>query len=218
MQKVIIACLAAAVVAGCDVNFAQGKQGSGTAKTESRTVEAFTQVTLTGSPKVEIKIGSPQSVEVTTDDNLIADLKTTVSSNELKVGFEKSANPKVETVVRIVVPKLEGLKVTGSGSISAAGIDAESFDASVTGSGRIVAEGKAKSLSTSLTGSGSLDLAKLLVETAETDTTGSGNTAVNASKELIASITGSGSVESVGTAKVISKVTGSGNVDVKRPN
>ncbi|HVY49735.1 MAG TPA: DUF2807 domain-containing protein, partial [Minicystis sp.] len=76
--------LAALVSSGACVNVG-GTVGSGHAKTETRSVAAFHAVDLSGSLEAEVKVGAPQKVEITGDDNLVPLVTTSVEGGKLSV-------------------------------------------------------------------------------------------------------------------------------------
>jgi hypothetical protein len=196
----------------CGCSFV-GIHGSGVAKTETRSVASFSKIDLSGSPDVEVTIGSPQSVSITADDNLLPIIETTVGRDTLKIDSKESYNTSIGIKVKITVAKLEGVSVSGSGNIHAEGLAAGDMDASVTGSGDVFLKGAVNQLSAQVTGSGELQAGDLTAKSVHVGVTGSGDATVHASEELEASVTGSGDVKYSGhPAKVQKRVTGSGNI------
>ncbi|MEI9957281.1 MAG: DUF2807 domain-containing protein [Ferruginibacter sp.] len=57
--------------------------GSGNVVTENRTVDNFTGIDVSSSFDVEVKIGSPASVRVEADDNIIKYIVTKVSGERI---------------------------------------------------------------------------------------------------------------------------------------
>jgi hypothetical protein len=187
--------------------------GSGNVKTESRSVGTFTKVELTGSPDVEVTVGSDISVSVTTDDNILPAIETKVEGDTLSIGSKQSYNTSLGVTVKITVPKLDGASVTGSGDIHAAGIKGGTIHAGVTGSGDVTLKGEADRLEGEVTGSGNLHAGDLSAKDVRVTVTGSGDATVRATEKMEASVTGSGDVSYYGNPpQVLKNVTGSGSI------
>src|SRR5689334_22907266 len=93
--KAVAGLAAAASVAGCGMiqvvqALDHSVKGSGKKASETRKVAAFRAIDFTGSGRVDYKIGSPQSVRVETDDNLLPNVETTVKNGKLRIGFKGS--------------------------------------------------------------------------------------------------------------------------------
>ena len=196
----------------CGCSFV-GIHGSGVAKTETRPVASFSKIELAGSPDVEVTIGSPQSLVVTADDNLLPIIETKVANGTLQIGSKQSYETHLGINVKITVAKLEAVSVSGSGNIHATGLTAGDMDATVTGSGDVMLKGAINLLSGQITGSGQLQAGDLAAKTVRVGVTGSGDANVHATEELEASVTGSGDVKYSGNpGKVQKRVTGSGSI------
>jgi hypothetical protein len=188
--------------------------GSGVSKTEVRTVGSFLKVELAGSPDVDVKIGPATSVVVTTDDNILPEIATTVEGGVLRIDSKESYNTHLGVSVKITAPTLEGVTVTGSGDIHVAGLKAQEISAHVTGSGEVTLLGDAEHFRGEVTGSGDLRADDLAARDVRVKVTGSGNASVRAAERLDASVTGSGSVRYSGRpSTVVKSVTGSGDID-----
>jgi hypothetical protein len=210
MMFMPVLCLGLLNFGGCNFN---AIHGSGTAKTESRTVASFSKIHLSGSPDVEIAVGPAQSVAVTADDNIVPIIEARVEGDTLKIDAKQSYNTSLGVKVKITVPTLDGVSVSGSGNIHATGLKAEDMDASVTGSGDVTLKGAVDHLRAKITGSGELQAGDLTAKSAHVTVTGSGDATVHATEELEASVTGSGDVRYSGNPPQVRKrITGSGNI------
>lgn len=220
--KYLLASLVAlAVIAGFGCGqFFQGVPGSGNVVAEDRAVEGeFDAVELQGPPNVTIKVDAQverPTVVVTTDDNLLQHVTTTVENGALVIDIEEEISPTKGIKVEITMPRLSAVRLLGSGDVDASGIEAEAFKASVTGSGNVKLMGKAASAELAVTGSGDLRAEGLSVATAKARVTGSGDLSLSASDSADAKVTGSGDIVVHGSPKQLSKsVTGSGDVRTK---
>ncbi len=65
---------------------------SGKVASESRPVPAFTGIALSLPGKVEVVQGSPASVTVEADDNLLPEIETVVEGGKLRIRFHRDLN------------------------------------------------------------------------------------------------------------------------------
>ncbi len=187
--------------------------GSGNAKTESRAVASFSKIDMTGSPEVEVTVGPAASVVLTTDDNLLPIIETTVDGETLKIGSKRSYSTSLGVKVKITVPALHGAAVSGSGNLHVAGLKTAEMEASITGSGDVILSGLVDQLHARILGSGNLKAGDLDAKHVHVAVTGSGDAAVHATEQLDASVMGSGNVRYSGRpADVQRHVTGSGEI------
>jgi Putative auto-transporter adhesin, head GIN domain len=206
------------------------------AGTEVRPVEVFTGISLRSSAHLRVTQGSPVSVQVQGDDEVLPLLETVVDKGRLEVrwkrgepGMRRQAQP---LVVTVVVPELTALSVAGSGDaevsafttprlqVAVAGsgsarldrLSTDELNLSIAGSGDVRANGRAGTLGISIAGSGNVGLAGLQAEDVSLRIAGSGDAEVHANKTLKISIAGSGDVVYSGDAVVTRSVMGSGSV------
>lgn len=187
-------------------------KGSGHVVSETRTVQPFDRIGSSGSADVIVTVGSPQSVTVKADDNVVPLIETIVENGRLKIESKGSYDSDSGVTVTITVPSLKGAALSGSGDISVTGVEGASFDAALSGSGDITVVGKAEKVSVSVAGSGDVHLYQLASRRAEVSIAGSGDVEVNAADALSASIAGSGDVTYRGRPAVKRSVAGSGDV------
>jgi len=203
-------CLGLVTVGDCNPN---AIHGSGNIITESRNVGSFSKINLSGSPDVDVTVGSGVSVAVTADDNIVPIINTTVDGDTLNIDSKQSYSTSHDVKVKITVPTLDGVFVSGSGDIHATGLKAGEMRVKVTGSGDITLNGTAGHLSTEVTGSGDVRAGDLSARSVQVNVTGSGDVTVRATEELDATVTGSGDVHYFGNPPQVRKhVTGSGDI------
>lgn len=210
--------------------------GTGPLITATRNVDHFTAIESTMSSNTLITIGTVYSVKIEAQKNIIDLIQTEVEGDRLVIKTKKGVNISTDRaiVIRITMPEVTGIDVTGSGSvkvlnaiinkslhldvsgsgdIETAGITAEQLDATITGSGNIkVGSGTCKESRLSLTGTGDAAFGDIKTNVMSAELTGSGNADVNVSDYLKVSITGSGDVNYKGSAQVTAQVTGSGSL------
>lgn len=187
--------------------------GSGTAASETRDVEPFTQISVSMGVDVFVTVGPTQQVKLTFDDNIVSKIRTRVRGNTLEIDSRYSFDCDADCKIEITVPKLEAFSLAGSGNIEIKGINGDEFEIDVAGSGDVTIDGQTKSLTIDLAGSGDIDTRKLIAEDADVDIAGSGNVQVYATKSLNADISGSGDIRYYGNPEYVdSDVSGSGSI------
>jgi hypothetical protein len=199
---------------GTVTDSSSGIEGSGVSATEVRDVAPFAAVDLAGSNEVTIHVGGKQSVVVTADDNLIDDVTTRVERGKLVVSTASgSFTTNVPMKVDVTVPALRAVTLSGSGIVTAEGIDAKRLTVALPGSGILRASGTATTLVVDHSGSGDAQLEGLLASDVRAVLGGSGRIVVNAAKSLDATVSGSGAIFYRGDpSQVTTRVTGSGVV------
>jgi hypothetical protein len=229
--------LTAALVSGCiviDLNGCSSKKvkGSGNVISETRQVVEFNKIHLKGTGKAFITKGDKPSIEIKTDDNIMAIIKTEVTDGKLVVSH-KNYNLRPTTLnYFFTVKDLNAVAVSGSADVTGnSKLVSDNFSADISGSGdmRLKLEvrnlasdisgsgsmhfsGKTDFLDASITGAGDISALDLEAKKVSLKITGSGDCEVNASEALNVKITGSGDVKYKGSPQVSQKITGSGKV------
>ncbi len=222
---VVVTIAAAAAIAGSGnrlpggffgVDFGFGERGSGTAVTVSRDLAPFDSILLRGSTDTRVTVGGPQSVRVTTDDNLVEFIRTDVRGGELEISRTQQMSPRIQPRVEVTVPSLEAFSIAGSGDVEIRGIDGTSFDARISGSGGIAAAGRVERLDVSIQGSGDVNTRELFAEAVRVEIEGSGDADVHAAESIDIVIQGSGEVTYRGNPlDVRENISGSGDVHAR---
>ncbi len=132
--------LMAATLVGCGYQV-----GSGNYAEEIRETPDFTALDVADGIVAEVVVGGSREVVVTGDDNLIADLHTDVRGDTLFVEIPDvfSVSSGIGLAVRITVPELEKVQVSGGGRMKVTGIDAASFSCASSGGSVVTLAGRA---------------------------------------------------------------------------
>lgn len=208
--------------------------GSGTAKTENRTVSGFTGLGISLPAKITIIQGDKEGVTLEGDDNIIAVIETEVERGSLKLRFtERNMNVKTKVPLKatVYVKTLESIGVAGSGDVTADQLKSEKFKASIAGSGDVhikhltadvlkvsiagsgdmaIGGGKVSSIEASIAGSGDIRTSGVEADKVKVSIAGSGDATVWAKTNLNVSVAGSGDVKYYGNPEVKQSVLGSG--------
>jgi hypothetical protein len=206
---------ACVVSSGCSIHAGPTHHGSGITATETRDTGPFSRIEIAGSTDVEAVVGdSATTVTVTADDNLVGSVTTEVRSGTLRVSLKNgSYSFDVSPIVRVTVPELTSVTVSGSADARVRGLDGESFHSVIQGSGNVRAEGRVDVLEATIRGSGDLELDGLEAREAHVEIAGSGDASVRATGKLTAEVKGSGDVVYRGDPEQVSKsVHGSGSI------
>lgn len=217
--------------------------GSGTAATETRDVTGFGAISMRGDIDVVVRQAERESVQVSTDANLLPLLQTVVEGSgdqrSLRIQWKpgESITTRSRTVVTVDVVRLGAIALSGSGdlelqslktpalALSLAGssdamlrqLDTGDLRISVAGSGDVQARGKATRVEVSIAGSGDVQTRDLAADDVRVSIAGSGDASVTAARSLEVSIAGSGDVDYAGGAtQVRSRVMGSGSVRARK--
>lgn len=209
--------------------------GSGTAKTENRTVSGFTGIGVSLPAKVTIVQGDKEGVTLEGDDNVLAVIETEVERGSLKLRFtERSMNVKTKVPLKatVYVKTLESISVAGSGDVSSDQLKSDKLKASIAGSGGVqinqlttdlfkisiagsgdlsINGGKVGALEASIAGSGDIRAGGLESDKVKISIAGSGDAIVWAKTNLNVSVAGSGDVKYYGNPEVKRSVVGSGS-------
>ncbi len=211
----------------------KGMNGEGPIVKRSLDLDGFDKIVLTNNAKVYLRQGSSQSVEVEAQENIIENLVTDVSDNTWKIRFDKPVRRYEGMKVYITVRTLEGVRLSGSGSIigentftgldelgvsvSGSGdisldVEANIIDTHISGSGDIRLAGRTDKHGISISGSGEVEAYDLNSNACKVRISGSGDCEVEVQEDLEVRISGSGDVNYKGRPRVSSRISGSGDI------
>ena len=208
-------------------------KGDGNVTTSEKTVPRFEKINSRGVAEVRYHASDEYRVVVTTDANLHKYVEVFTQDNVLNIG-NKSWNYKfTKFVIDVYCPALAGVSMSGSGSFAAAEkivastfearvsgsgriegtIECEKLSGTVSGSGRITFAGTSKEANIVISGSGNFNGNNFIAKSASITVSGSGRANICVEENLDARVSGSGSINYCGEpAKVNSNVSGSGRI------
>lgn len=198
-------------VGGCVMQ----KEGSGIEAAETRDLDAFSGLSLSGEADVVVTIGQPQSVSVRGDDNLLADVETDVDDDTLEISEPSNTDldPKVGIFIEITVPTLQEVDVSGAGDVSVEGLSGDLFRAEVSGAGNVEASGNVDRVEAEVSGAGDIRFGALVAREATADVSGAGDIQVHATESLAASVSGAGDITYTGDPPDLeTDVSGAGDI------
>lgn len=196
-------------------------------------LRGFTAIDATGPDNIVVTKGD-FAVSVEGDPDVVKRLEIKVSGGTLEIGRKKqwgvNWNNDHGATIRVSMPQLSSVELTGSGNVdvdkadgtamkadltgsgdlkvAAAAVGA--FTASITGSGDLSIAGNAETVDISITGSGDFDGAGLRAGGGDVSIMGSGDAGFASDGPVDISIMGSGDVMVKGKAQCKSSIMGSG--------
>ena len=208
----VVAVIVVIATAGPHEGPSASTDGSGVSVTDQREVAPFTEVELAGANTVLIHVGTPQSVAVTGDDNLVGRVTTVVRAGRLVIDNTGSFTTKAPMHVAISVPSLDAMELSGAGTVTVDGVTGADFSADLAGDGTLVVSGTVQRVAAVLAGAGALDLHDLLATNGSAQLRGTGTIRVHATSTLDATLTGTGTILYRGDPTVTMRNRGTGTV------
>jgi Putative auto-transporter adhesin, head GIN domain len=197
------------VVAACSVT-----KGSGKVVSQTRKVTGFTKVELSGSGELTIEKTGVESLTISVEDNLLPQLTSEVSGDTLTLGTKPNTTvvPTKPITYSLTVKDLNGIAVSGSGSVRVSNLTTNSLTTQISGSGTISASGTVNDQAVDISGSGRYQAEQLTSKTAKVQISGSGHASVLATDLLDVKISGSGTLTYGGNPQITQEISGSGKL------
>ncbi len=232
----VLAVLATVMILGSCRHWGKRVRGNGNIRTEDRSVGNFKNVEVGGSINVYVSQGSPSSVKLEGDENIIRYIEVFQEGDRLIVRNKDGYNldPSGDMKVYVTTPIYNEIETSGASDIvgqgkitnpedlkirvSGAGdvkmeLDAPRVTTEVSGSGSLHLKGNTKELEFDLSGVGSANCYDLLSENTRVNISGAGSAEVFASVKLEAEVSGVGSIHYKGNpTEVKQSVSGAGSV------
>ncbi|HZC04201.1 MAG TPA: head GIN domain-containing protein [Ktedonobacterales bacterium] len=210
----IVTLFGALLLSGCVGVGIGGTTGSGTVKSETRQVSGFTKISLSGVGELNITQTGQESLTVSAEDNLLPLLTSTVSGDTLDLAVKSgsSIRPTKPIVYTLTVKNLDGVALSGAGSITAKGIQTSALDVTLSGAGSMTITGNGQSQTVMVSGVGSYQAKGFQTASTHVTISGTGSAAVSVSQTLDAVVSGAGSVTYYGSPQVTKSVSGVGSI------
>lgn len=189
--------------------------GSGNPKTEQRSVGSFTKVRVEEAIQATVLVGPDISVSVTTDDNVLANVNTTVTAGRLSVSMQGSVTPRVPVTVSITMPSVDDLSAGSAASVTATGVNSPSLSASADSAATLIARGNADLVDVSANSAGSVDLGSVPAQSANVRIGSAARATVNAQQSVTGSVDTGGVVRIEGNPPSVNVTTDTGGAVVR---
>ncbi|WP_295797329.1 head GIN domain-containing protein [Mucilaginibacter sp.] len=207
--------------------------GSGHQQSESRKVDGFEKITISGGFKVILKQDSTLDIKITADDNLLKYIRTTVSGDRLKISTKRNLCNTGQMTVYVGIKRLNELKASGAVEVESDGkittqdiefnlssatkltLDLNAANVRTTGSGvtTINLKGQATSHDVEMAGSGKLHAFDFVVSNCSISSSGVGHSEVNVLNKLNVHSSGASDVKYKGNPAVNNDKSGASSVE-----
>ena len=215
--------------------FSFGIKGSGKLIKETRVVENFNAIKAGGAFNINVIKGSPQSLIIETDDNLMELITSKVKNGELKLSTDGNINNSTKMNVYITIPSLKALDLSGACELTSESrfesdnmeieqsgaassfikIHCNKLDIDISGAANINISGYSQKLEAEVSGASNINAYDLEVENAVIDCSGAASTKITVNKSLNGEASGASSIKYKGNPKNVDIRT-SGAADIKR--
>lgn len=210
-------------------------EGNGNIVTESRKVSKAENVKLAGSFDVIITQGEETKISIEADENLMDYIILSEGPDQLVLKEKNNFNLKSDHPIKVYIttPRLSGIKLAGTGSVTGKGkftgseklsidiagsgdmnfeVNAPEVDVDIAGVGSLTLAGETKNARYEIAGSGDCDALNLKSENVRVKVAGIGTVKVFADVTLDVNVAGSGTVYYKGAATVKQKIAGVGSI------
>ena len=144
---------AALALGGCHIT---GIRGNGHVTTETRTVPDFTSVEADGALTITWS-NAPAALKITTDQNLLSHIETSVSGGKLRIHSRGQLRPTEGIKVTLSSSAMSGARLTGAVRLTATKLSGKGFYLEGTGATRVVVDGTVNELMATMSGASRLD-------------------------------------------------------------
>ncbi|MCK9203433.1 MAG: DUF2807 domain-containing protein [Bacteroidales bacterium] len=231
---VLIICLSlgmSSLFASC--HYIGGANGDGKVVKETRSVQSFSGIDISGAFDVYLKQGAIEEVIIEADDNILPLITTEVINGTLRIyskhpihhftvmkayltikdlkDIDVSGAVDLETTGKITVPEL---KIDASGSSdSKMDISVQRLNLDCSGASKFKFSGTAVNVRLDLSGASDIFAYDLFVENYDVEISGAGDAKINVSKKIKADISGAGTIRYKGSpTEVDQSVSGAGSI------
>jgi hypothetical protein len=184
--------------------------GSGQLATESRPVQGFTGVVVSGAGRVIIEQTGVESLQVTAEDNILPFVVTEVQGDWLLLGFQAgvSVNTNRGVEYRVTVAELSEIEASGASRVEVLHVDTGELTASLSGASSYSAVGVADDHRIDLVGASRCEAGDLVSREVTANLSGASYGLVRVQDRLEASASGASILEYIGHPTVEASVSG----------
>ncbi|HEY6805769.1 MAG TPA: head GIN domain-containing protein [Pyrinomonadaceae bacterium] len=190
-----------------------GVKGSGNRVVQKRDVPAFTSISTGGAFDVEVVVQKTQSVEIEGDDNILPLISSEVSGNKLSITSNSNFSVGEPLRIRISVPDLVAVDVSGAGKFEVSGVKNEKFDIDCNGAPVLKVSGSTKTLNIDVNGAAKIDAQGLHASTGVIESKGISKIDVDVKDHLDVTISGPSVVTYKGDPTVNKTINGPGKAE-----
>lgn len=181
---------------------------NGPVRTEQRDVTGFTKVSVGGGAELTVAAGSGFHVEITAEEKVLAKLRTRVDGDRLVVESTGSYSTSRGVEVRVTLPALDGIELSGGARGTASGISADGFELILSGGSQATLDGRAGTATVEASGGSRAFLRGLSVGSADVDASGGSRIELSATDRVAGSASGGSSVDAWGGGSLAVETSG----------
>lgn len=184
--------------------------GSGSLATESRPVQGFTGVAVSGAGHLIIEQTGVESLTITADENILPIIRSDVVGDQLILGFDQGASVTTanEVLYRLTVRDLNAIAASGASRVEAHGLGTHALATVFSGASSFNASGVADSHVMVLSGASRCDAPDLNSRNLIATLSGASSGLVRVSDSLAATASGGSILEFYGDPVVVTNVSG----------
>ena len=201
------------IVAGCHHGRLSGVTGSGKRVAQKRDIGSFTSITTEGAFHIEVTCQKDPTLEIEADDNIIPLITTEIRNNVLNLSNSQGYSVNEPIRIKLSVPNLEGLSVSGAGKIDIKGMNNDSFEINSNGAPAIFVSGTTKTINIDSSGAGQIDTQNLRAARASVEAKGAAKIELDVDEQLDVTVSGPSSVFYKGNPSVNKTINGPGKVE-----
>jgi hypothetical protein len=179
-----------------------GVVGEGAAERETREIDAFTRIDVSGGIEVELTVGEEPALEIEAQPNLLPIIATEVEGGTLRIDGRKSYTATRTVRVTVSTPSLEGIVLNGGSRAEVTGLDEPSLDVELNGGAQLTAEGSVHDLSVDANGGAQAHLEDVDVAAAAVELNGGSRVEITASDEVTGEVSGGSTLSVTGDARI----------------
>lgn len=214
MRKLtLILILLALPAAGCKHGIHVGLKGSGKREVQRREVPAFTSISTEGAFNLSVACQKTQSLEVEADDNILPLVTAEVTNGVLRLKTAGAYSVGEPVAIRISVPNIDALTVSGAGQIEVSGLKNEKFEIDSEGAPQIKVSGLTKVIDIETNGAAKIDTHNLHASKGVVESKGVSRVDVDVTDQLDVTITGPSTVTYEGNPTINKTIHGPGRLE-----
>jgi putative autotransporter adhesin-like protein len=184
--------------------------GSGVIASQTRPVSGFSAVTVSGPLRLVLQQAGVESLEVTTDDNVLPVVVSEVRGGRLFLGFapNTSLTRIHEVVCRVTVREVRDIEASGAARLEISGVDTPRLGILFSGATLGSASGTAEELTVAVSGASRWTAGALRSRSVTANVSGASYGLVRAEETLVANVSGASMLEYMGDPRVTTTVDG----------
>ncbi|MDY0065615.1 MAG: head GIN domain-containing protein [Steroidobacteraceae bacterium] len=204
--RALLPVIFALTILGCTDRDMNGRARE-SVRSETRPLAGFDSIEMKGAARLEITVGSEESVVIEARKNALQHIRTEVSGETLHIdgasgGWFGVRRPRV--TIRVTLPALESLMVEGGNDVRLTGFDGGSLTIRSEGAAHIKGDGRLEKLEVHMAGAGHVDLSRLIADQATVTVDGVGSVYVHPRNSLDARMNGVGAILYSGDPRQVS--------------